>query len=288
MCNHNLHFGLEQLKCIKEIEVIVFLISVGSTIVPPSYLPFFLIENEPMHEFFQDVFEVDVSLKVNHFPVLLLITWAIYSCGSIVFQILCAAIIYLEFTVVCITSLMPQSLVPYRGQENARRSEYHVQTTCFGILHETEVLQIYRTLQVFNILSNNIYATILLSAHHPLLMLIMVGLSFLLIRFFEFVYAAGLIAIIVLVTDITYGTEGLLVMKDWHNFGPDYAKTLHAWLANFNDNWHTISHKYGERFYRMWTFYLQTSAGGFEARMLQLWHLVLSKDGLDGDYRAAR
>ncbi|CAL8070556.1 unnamed protein product [Orchesella dallaii] len=140
ICNRNLHFGLEQLNYIKEIEVFVLLISVGSTIVPPSYLPFFLTENEPMHEFFQDVFEVDVSLKLNHFPVLLLITWAIYSCAGIGFHILCVAIIYLEFTVVCITSLMPQSLLPYRGQENSRRPEYQVQTTAFGILHETEVL----------------------------------------------------------------------------------------------------------------------------------------------------
>ncbi|CAL8070560.1 unnamed protein product [Orchesella dallaii] len=167
MCHHNLHFELEQLNYIKEIEFFVFLIGVLTTILPPAYLPFFLTENETMHEFFQDVFEVDVSLKVSHLPILLLITWAMYSCGGVAFHILSVAVIYLEFTVVCISSLMPQNLVLHRGQENSRRSEYHVQTTSFGILHETEVLQMYRTLQVFNILSNNIYASILLSAHHP-------------------------------------------------------------------------------------------------------------------------
>ncbi|CAL8070558.1 unnamed protein product [Orchesella dallaii] len=220
MCNHNLQFGMEQLNYIKEIEVFIFLIGAGSIILPPSYLPFFLTENEPMHEFFQDVFEVDVSLKLNYLPVFLVTTWVIYSCGGIAFHIMSVGIIYFEFTVVCISSLIPQNLVPHRGQENFRMPEYHVQTTCFGILHETEVLQIYRTLQVFNILSNNIYATILLSAHHPLLMLTMVGLSFLLIRFFEIVYAAGLIAIIVVFTDemcnhnLQFGLEQLNFIKE--------------------------------------------------------------------------
>ncbi|MEM1243515.1 MAG: cyclopropane fatty acyl phospholipid synthase, partial [Pseudomonadota bacterium] len=31
--------------------------------------------------------------------------------------------------------------------------------------------------------------------------------------------------------------ENLFIMEDWHNFGPDYAKTLYAWHANFEKNW---------------------------------------------------
>ena len=71
--------------------------------------------------------------------------------------------------------------------------------------------------------------------------------------------------------------EGLFVVEDWHNFGPDYDKTLLAWWRNFERAWPSLRSKYGDRFYRMWKFYIMTSAAGFRARKLQLWQLVLSK-----------
>jgi cyclopropane-fatty-acyl-phospholipid synthase len=49
------------------------------------------------------------------------------------------------------------------------------------------------------------------------------------------------------------------------------------WWNNFNRAWPSLRSKYGDRFYRMWKFYLQGSAGAFRARKLQLWQLVLSK-----------
>ena len=71
--------------------------------------------------------------------------------------------------------------------------------------------------------------------------------------------------------------EGLWVVEDWHNFGPNYDRTLMEWWSNFDRAWPSLRLKYGDRFYRMWKFYLQGSAGAFRARKLQLWQLVLSK-----------
>ena len=71
--------------------------------------------------------------------------------------------------------------------------------------------------------------------------------------------------------------EGLWVVEDWQNFGPDYEKTLLAWWANFERAWPKLRAKYGERFHRMWRLYLMESAGAFRARKLQLWQIVLSK-----------
>lgn len=71
--------------------------------------------------------------------------------------------------------------------------------------------------------------------------------------------------------------EGLWVVEDWHNFGPDYDKTLLAWWDNFERARPGLRPKYGDRFYRMWKFYIMCSAGAFRARNLQLWQLVLSK-----------
>jgi cyclopropane-fatty-acyl-phospholipid synthase len=75
--------------------------------------------------------------------------------------------------------------------------------------------------------------------------------------------------------------EGVFVMEDWHNFGPDYDKTLMAWHANFEAAWPDLKEKYGERFYRMWRYYLLSSAGSFRSRSSQLWQVVMTKPGRD-------
>jgi cyclopropane-fatty-acyl-phospholipid synthase len=79
--------------------------------------------------------------------------------------------------------------------------------------------------------------------------------------------------------------EGQFVMEDWHNFGADYDRTLMAWWANFDAAWPELRDKYGERFYRMWRFYLQVFAAMFRVRNINLWQLVLSPDGVRGGYR---
>jgi cyclopropane-fatty-acyl-phospholipid synthase len=71
--------------------------------------------------------------------------------------------------------------------------------------------------------------------------------------------------------------EGLWVVEDLHNFGPDYDRTLLAWWRNFERAWPMLRQKYDDRFYRMWKFYIMGSAGRFRARKLQLWQFVLSK-----------
>ncbi|MBS3800731.1 MAG: cyclopropane fatty acyl phospholipid synthase, partial [Thioalkalivibrio sp.] len=72
--------------------------------------------------------------------------------------------------------------------------------------------------------------------------------------------------------------EGRVVLEDWHNFGPDYDRTLMAWEANFLAAWPELRESEGldQRFYRMWRYYLNSSAAAFRARGLNLWQMVLS------------
>jgi len=71
--------------------------------------------------------------------------------------------------------------------------------------------------------------------------------------------------------------QGLFVLEDLHNIGPHYDKTLMAWHANFEAAWPRLKPHYSERFYRMWRYYLLTSAGGFRSRMQQLWQIVMTR-----------
>ncbi|MBX7057936.1 MAG: cyclopropane fatty acyl phospholipid synthase [Leptospirales bacterium] len=73
--------------------------------------------------------------------------------------------------------------------------------------------------------------------------------------------------------------EGRFVMEDWHNFGPDYDRTLMAWHRNFVKAWPKLKKSFDDRFYRMWEFYLLGSAGAFRARSQQLWQIVMTKEG---------
>lgn len=87
---------------------------------------------------------------------------------------------------------------------------------------------------------------------------------------------------------ITTAYEGLFVLEDWHGFGADYDKTLLEWFKNFDSHWSEIQRAYGERFYRMWKFYLLSCAGSFRCRYNQLWQLVLSPHGVKGGYTSLR
>ncbi len=81
------------------------------------------------------------------------------------------------------------------------------------------------------------------------------------------------------IAQLASAMEGLFVIEDWHNFGPDYDPTLMAWHANFEKAWPTLHDKYNERFYRMWRYYLLSAAGGFRSRQTQLWQVVFSRIG---------
>jgi cyclopropane-fatty-acyl-phospholipid synthase len=90
------------------------------------------------------------------------------------------------------------------------------------------------------------------------------------------------------IRQIAASSEGLFVMEDWHNFSTDYDRTLMAWHRNFVKSWDKIKANYDERFFRMWRYFLLSSAGAFRARKNQLWQVVLSKNGVDGGYASIR
>ncbi len=81
------------------------------------------------------------------------------------------------------------------------------------------------------------------------------------------------------ISQIGRSMEGLFVMEDWHNFGPDYDKTLLAWHDNVEKSREKHEKEYDERFYRMWKFYLLSCAGTFRSRYINLWQITMTKQG---------
>jgi cyclopropane-fatty-acyl-phospholipid synthase len=85
---------------------------------------------------------------------------------------------------------------------------------------------------------------------------------------------------------------GRFQVEDVHEFGLDYAPTLAAWRTNFLAHWEQIRAsdpaRFGERFRRMWTYYLECCRGAFAARNNTIWHLVMSGTGRMERYHAVR
>jgi cyclopropane-fatty-acyl-phospholipid synthase len=82
---------------------------------------------------------------------------------------------------------------------------------------------------------------------------------------------------------ITTATEGFFYVVDWHDFTEDYHKTMLAWFSNFDRNWPKLRLKYGDRFYRVWKYYLLCCPGTALAKTHHLWQVVLARiDRTDG------
>ena len=72
-------------------------------------------------------------------------------------------------------------------------------------------------------------------------------------------------ALVPSLAQVARATEELFSVEDVQNLGPDYDRTLLAWYENFERAWPAFEASYGERFHRMWRFYLLTVAGAARA-----------------------
>lgn len=75
---------------------------------------------------------------------------------------------------------------------------------------------------------------------------------------------------------ITAAMEGLFVVEDWRNWACDYDRTIVAWFQNLQKHWRNLQPRYGERFCRMWKYYLMVAAACFRSRKHQVWQILLA------------
>ena len=72
------------------------------------------------------------------------------------------------------------------------------------------------------------------------------------------------------IAQIGKSIEGLLVVEDWHNLGNPLRPDADGLAQRFQNAWPKLKGNYGERFKRMWDYYLLSCAGAFRARSIQL------------------
>src|SRR5438046_9461262 len=79
---------------------------------------------------------------------------------------------------------------------------------------------------------------------------------------------------------LTRAAEGVFIVEDVKNIGPNYDPTLLAWEENFRRAWPRFAHRSSERFRRLRRFYLLSCAGAFRARSLQVYSILFSKEDI--------
>jgi len=81
------------------------------------------------------------------------------------------------------------------------------------------------------------------------------------------------------IAQISKAAEDLFSVEDIHNLAPHYYKTLLLWNERFQGAWSRLAEKYEQVFKRMWEYYLLSCAGAFCARHIQVWQIIMTKEG---------
>ncbi len=89
----------------------------------------------------------------------------------------------------------------------------------------------------------------------------------------KYIFPGGMIPSI---AQIGTAIDGLFLVEELQDWADSYDRTLMTWFENFQANWNKLKEHYGERFYRMWKYYLLSSAGAFRSKEIQDWQIVLS------------
>jgi len=82
-------------------------------------------------------------------------------------------------------------------------------------------------------------------------------------------------------------TQSDLYPQDLENLRPHYALTLLSWIRNFEKAYTKVVHEKGERFARMWKFYLYLSRASFVVNISQLYQITFT-NGINNQLHLTR
>jgi cyclopropane-fatty-acyl-phospholipid synthase len=80
-------------------------------------------------------------------------------------------------------------------------------------------------------------------------------------------------------SEISAAIGGLFNVAGRQSIGMHYVRTLRAWRANFERHWPTLRKTRDDEFFRMWEFYLNSSAATFRSENADVWQWLLTPLG---------
>ena len=73
---------------------------------------------------------------------------------------------------------------------------------------------------------------------------------------------------------ISTAARGLFSIAGWQEIGAHYVPTLRAWRAKIERHWGQLRKTRDDMFYRMWEFYLCSSAASFHVGKNTVWQFL--------------
>lgn len=161
-------------------------------ILPPAIMGAMFAPFEPMHIFIQELLEIDLSpYEPGHWIIILIILWAMTSGALIFYSFDVTGVVYVYLTQACL-----ESLIPTRSVTNG---------FTFGqrYLADRDYCMELRIEQLMNLLLNRIYASVLISFHHVVILVAAIGSIVIVILAGDQMVVAGIEYFVILAIGVT-------------------------------------------------------------------------------------
>lgn len=202
MIKRGLAFDRTKKQQIQRREGLIYAIFLAF-IVGPLVMSFMItIPWEPTHALIQDVLEVEVKLQLSHAPFLIIILWFAINIGGVIQLATTMVFATMQITEICISSMSPLKVTQVVSIKRA--VEYQIETDLWGSMTDEMIILHVRSLQIINLVTNKIYASVMVTAHHLCCLVIFVGVLYIVITLPQEIIAGGLVAVVFILGAMTF------------------------------------------------------------------------------------
>ncbi len=187
-----------QKQDIKLATFLLYLVMFVSAILPLSLVRALRWQIEPTSMLIQEWFEFELTFSVKSIPLYLIMATTTFAIGSLVCLMLNLSILYYITTFICTHALTPTKIY----WKNGGIDQCELSTKGFGKLSDFELIQMFRTLQVFNLVQNSFFRSVFIAFHHVGCLGIIVVLFVFAVRYNEVLLDEGFVACVLVLGSI--------------------------------------------------------------------------------------
>ncbi|CAL8070947.1 unnamed protein product [Orchesella dallaii] len=202
MKRNNTQLNREEKKHLYKASVIIAVTGALCTSAPFLFGACICFRMEPTHAMLQEWLEVNISFQPKFIPFIIFMAWIVSNAASVVFSGITLIYHYILLARSLVYGLTPQSTSKMVQPGSSRYKviiQYDLNSTYFGVLDEMTAVQMYRTQQIFNSITNDIFGSVLISFHHVGCMLAFLGGALALLQATDDVLDAGPLVVAALV-----------------------------------------------------------------------------------------
>ncbi len=218
MREKNIEMDQSHLQILRFGELLIIFANFLSFAVPFGLLVCVFHPLEPTHALIKDWLEIDFEPSLTNLPLIIMIWCMLYTCTNMTVVLLYVAAVYIQTTKVVLNDLTPENMTKRQA------GRLYLETKFFGELEDFQVVTMYRSIRLFNVLMNDIMATSLMAFHHVACLTTFSALIFLVVKCNDVLLEGGFKAIFIIGCVIL--TPTVIILAE---------SSMFAELANLSD-----------------------------------------------------